>query len=241
MIQNKLFKTFKLLLGKGRAFNLTEPNISSISKAFLKPLEDLTRIFHKIAYTPFPSENTYNSSNNKQDELKQDIVNFEQQFNIESNNKTTLLERAKNIEAQFGLVGGQSFEYLQNNLINAGLDVRVVENIPVQNLLSQNIIQYGINEYNGEYSIYGKSGYLMIGNGILQIKEYNEITNVYEIVNKDPVQVDNTTESLSHLFLIEKRNGGTINITSGQLDILIDLILKIKPADQVALVNVTII
>jgi hypothetical protein len=134
---DKLFTTFKLLLGKGRAFNLQEKNIQNISKSFLKPFEDLIRIFHKIAFTPFPSENKYNNS----EELNQDIDNFEDQFGVESNSRATIKERAKNVEMQFGLVGGQSFEYLQHNLRNAGIDARVVENIPTKDLLSNNMVQ----------------------------------------------------------------------------------------------------
>jgi hypothetical protein len=263
MLPVKLFTTFKLLLGKGRAFNLQEPNVQNVSKAFLKPFEELARIFHKIAFTPFPSENTYNKDNtnptfnpqhstfnNEQSELVQDIDNFETQFGIDKNNRATIQERAKNVEAQFGLVGGQSFTYLQQNLRNAGIDVRVVENIPTKDLLSNNIVQYGLIQYNmndededhKQYAMYGKSGFLMIGNGLLQIKEYNETTETEEIVNKDPVSIDkNNVESLSHLFLIEKTGGGTINLTAGQLDILIDLVLRIKPANTVALINLSMV
>jgi hypothetical protein len=258
MISDKLFTTFKLLLGKGRAFNLQERNIQNVSKAFLKPFEELIRIFHKIAFTPFPSENIYNSNEG----LIQDINNFENQFNIETNNRATIKERAKNVEMQFGLVGGQSFEYLQHNLRNAGLDVRVVENIPPKNILSENIVQYGIIQYNADdededhrqYAMYGKSGFLLIGNGILQVKEYDETQHGKIIVNKDPVAIDinnnsrnnkNTNNTnpdiLGHLFLIEKAGGGVIDLTAGQLDILINLILKIKPADTVALINMNIV
>jgi hypothetical protein len=61
-------------------------------------------------------------------------------------------------------------------------------------------------------------------------------------VNKDPVAIDKEDiNNLNHLFLIEKTNGGTIDLTTGQLDILIDLILRIKPADMVALINLNII
>jgi hypothetical protein len=246
MIQEKLFTTFKLLLGKGRAFNLQEKNIQNVSKSFLKPFEDLVRIFHKIAFTPFPSENKYNN----QEELQQDINNFENQFNLEPNNRATINERAKNVEMQFGLVGGQSFEYLQHNLRNAGIDVRVVENIPVKDLLSNNIVQYGLIQYNAndenedrrQYAMYGKSGFLLIGNGILQVKEYDEMKQKEIIVNKDPVSLNkDNPEALNHLFLIEKAEGGIINLTAGQLDILINLILKIKPADAIALINMNII
>lgn len=180
----------------------------------------------------------------------QDINNFETQFNIEPNSRATTEERAKNVEMQFGLVGGQSFEYLQHNLNNAGIDVRVVENIPTKNILSENIVQYGLIQYNAndededhkQYAMYGKSGFLLVGNGILQVKEYDETEQKEIIVNKDPVTIDkDNPEILSHLFLIEKADGGTIDLTTGQLDILINLILKIKPADMVALINMNII
>ena len=115
MTSNKLFKSFKVLLGNGRAFNLQSPNIQNILKSILKPFEELIRIFHRIALTIFPSENNYYLNDN---EKLEDIKNLETQFNIDSNladnnnnnppNKATLEERAKNIEAQFGIVGGKA-------------------------------------------------------------------------------------------------------------------------------------
>ena len=261
MINDKLFKTFKLLLGKGRAFNLQSHNIQNISKSILKPFEELIRIFHRIALTTFPSENSYYSNNN---EKLEDIKNLEAQFNIDSNsidnnkslNIATIEERAKNIEAQFGIVGGQSWKYLQTSIQNIGIDARVVENIPARDLLSENIMQYGLKQYdakdeNGlQYAMYGKSGYLLLGNGTIQIKEIikegkkdekdEEIeTNKekYKIVNKDPITIEGNT----NLFLIENINGGPIKITAGQLNLLIDLILRIKPLEHVALLNIVLI
>ena len=49
MTSNKLFKSFKILLGNGKAFNLQSPNIQNVSKSILKPFEELIRIFHRIA------------------------------------------------------------------------------------------------------------------------------------------------------------------------------------------------
>lgn len=85
--------------------------------------------------------------------------------------------------------------------------------------------------------MYGKSGYLVIGNGTLQIKEFNEETNSYIITNKDPIIIINNL----NLFVIEDINGGPVKITSGQLNLLTDLILRIKPLQQVALLNMTLI
>lgn len=245
MITDTLFKTFKLLLGKSRAFNLIETNISNISKSFLKPFEDLIRIFRKIAFTPFVSQNTYSTEN----EQKQDVINFETQFDVNPTTNATVTERAKNIEAQFGLVGGQSWKYIQNSIKNIGIDARVIENIPIKDLISTNLIQYGNNQYNGQYAMYGKSGYLMLGNGTLQFRNKdinntsnnntnnNTNNNNSEIINKDPITINGNT----HLFLIESFNSGSIKITSSQLNILIDLLLRIKPLDQVALINVVLV
>lgn len=105
MIDKKLFNTFKILLGNGRAFNLQSQNIQNISKSILKPFEELIRIFHRISLTAFPSENNYYLNDN---EKLQDISNLENQFGIDPPNKAILEERAKNIEAQFGIVGGKA-------------------------------------------------------------------------------------------------------------------------------------
>ncbi len=246
MVDKKLFNTFKILLGNGRAFNLQSSNIQNISKSILKPFEELIRVFHRIALTAFPSENNYYSNNN---EKLEDIKNLENQFNIDSNltnsnnNKAAIEERAKNLEAQFGIVGGQSRKYLQTSIQNIGIDARVVENIPARDLLSENIMQYGLKQYdakdeNGlQYAMYGKSGYLLLGNGTIQIKEFDEESNKYKIVNKDPITIVGNT----NLFLIENINGGPIKITAGQLNLLIYLILRIKPLEQVALLNIVLI
>lgn len=239
MNNHNLFKSFKLLLGNGRAFNLQGLNIQNISKSFLKAFEDLIRVFHRIELTTFPSQNTYLTD----EEKIQDINNLENQFDINPSDKTTIEEKAKNIEAQFGIVGGQSWKYLQNSIQNIGINIRVVENIPTKDLLSENIMQYGLKQYdakdiNGtQYAMYGKSGYLVIGNGTLQIKEFNEETNSYIITNKDPITIINNL----NLFVIEDINGGPVKITSGQLNLLTDLILRIKPLQQVALLNMTLI
>jgi hypothetical protein len=82
----------------------------------------------------------------------------------------------------------------------------------------------------------------LIGNGILQVKEYDETQEKEIIINKDPVTIDKSNpDILNHIFLIEKTGGGTIDLTAGQLDILINLILKIKPADTIALVNLAMV
>ena len=71
----------------------------------------------------------------------------------------------------------------------------------------------------------------------IQIKELDEETNKYRIINKDPIEIiDN-----ANLFLIENINGGPIKITAGQLNILVDLILRIKPLEQVVLLNIILI
>lgn len=221
MINEKLFKTFKILLGNGRAFNLLNKNINNFSRSLLKPMEELIRIFYKIAFAPFPAQNHYNNASEK----LQDIINFEKQFELNTT-RATLQERAQNIEAQFGLIGGQGWEYLQKVIQNAGINARIVENIPINNLLSENIIKYGLHQYNSELAMYGKSGFITIGNGILQIEK--DIT--------DPVIITNNKS----LFLLEHKNGGTLNLTGGQYDILIDLILRIKPLQMVALLNINI-
>jgi hypothetical protein len=233
MISDILFTTFKILLGKSRAFHLNETNISNISKSFLTPFEDLIRIFRKLAFTPFVSQNTYSTEN----EQEQDIINFETQFDVNPTSTATITERAKNIEAQFSLVGGQSWNYIENSIKNIGIKARVVENIPIKDLISTNLIQYGNNQYNGQYAMYGKSGYLMLGNGSLQFRNKDISETDSEIINQDPITISGNT----HLFLIESSESGPIKMTSSQLSILIDLLLRIKPLDQVALINVVLV
>lgn len=219
---SNLFRAFKLLLGKGRAFNLCERNISNFSLSLLTPFKELQRRLQKLALTPFPSQNQYNT----EAELLEDIVNFEKQFNLTNTRRMSINERAGNIEAQFGMVGGQSYQYLETALQNAGIPARVIENIPAQDLLAKDLIEYGFSIYGEVGAMYGASGYLTIGNGNLQLST-TEIN--------DPVRLSNS--NLSSVFLITGEYNTTLQLTGGQYDLLENLIIKLKPLQLVALVK----
>jgi len=214
-----ILNTFKTLLGNGRAWHLIADNINDVTQAFLKPVNDLRVIFYRIAFAPFPTANIYNT----QEGILSDLENFESQFGINRPSKI-IVERGLNIEAQWGMVGGQGYGYIENALKSAGLPVKVIENLPAADLSVNNVIQYGNYQYGedieGDAVQYGQSGYRLIGNGLLNIAG-----EIY-----DPVELTNFKD----VFFVE----GLQKLTFSQYDMLVDTILKIKPLNTVCLAKV---
>ena len=210
-----ILQSFKVLLGKGRAWLLTAPNIQECVQAFLKPVYDLYNSGYRIAFTPFPVQNSY------ADDLADDVTLFEEQFDIEGIS-TDLNERAMRVEAEWGLVGGQGYQYIENALNAAGLNVQVIENMPFQNIANENRSEYVNVQYNEtieNYIIqYGEANYKLIGNGLLNIAGSIQ----------DPITLNNCQNT----FIVQCAN----NLTSSQYQILTDIILRTKPLPSVCLV-----
>jgi hypothetical protein len=213
---NKIFTTFKNLLGQDRAFNLNEKNISNFSKSLLLPFVDLINTFKYLPFTLIPSQNP------NINEL--DLKNIELQYNIK-NNIQNLRERANYDESLINLRCRQSYSYLQEQLEKNDIHCKVIENIP-ETIIDEDVnIDYGdTNEYGN--LIYGMVGYYILCNDIIS----------YGNQNKDPVIIN-----LNDIFLITGVDNNKFNITNSQLQILKDLVLKIKPAQKVAFINFNLI
>lgn len=211
-----ILKSFKRLLGNGRAWFLRAPNIQNTVKAFLKPIDDLYNNGFRIACTPFPTQNKYNN------DLEGDLKLFENQFGI-SNPSADLNERAAHVEAQWGMVGGQGYQYIEKALTSAGLPVKIIENLPIFDFNAASMTQFGNIEYdqtvNGTIVEYGQSGYKLIGNGMLNIAG-----STY-----DPAVLNNC----KYAFLVECLSP----LTTAQYEIMTDIILRTKPLQEVCLVK----
>lgn len=213
-----ILQSFKRLLGNGRAWLLNAPGIQETIQAFLKPVYDLWNNGYRIALTPFPTQNQYNN------DLESDLSAFEDQFGI-NNPSTVKNERAGQIEAQWGMVGGQGYQYIEKVLKSAGLPVKVIENLPVQNFNIAGRIQYGNIGYGetieGSIVQYGEmTSYKLIGNGVLNITG----------TNYDPVIINNC----KYAFIIKCISP----LTAAQYEILVNIILQIKPLQTVCLVKI---
>ena len=216
-----IFQSFKSLLGNGRAWRLVNYNIRALVQALIKPFEDIRRAGYRIVYAPFLTSNLYAT----EEEQLADVENYEKLFDIEVISDI-LKERQANAEVQWSLRGGQGFGYIEQVMARAGIQVNVVENIPVKDLTYLGTFEYGYTEYgqtvNDVKVQYGASGYKLICNGALYYG------NSYD----DPAKITRWDKVL----IITVINP----MTYGQYKIFMDLLLKVRPAEYVCLCKITL-
>ncbi len=216
-----IFQSFKRLLGNGRAWRLVNANISALVYALIKPFEDIRRSAYRIVYAPFLTSNIYAS----EDEQLADVENYEELFGIEAISNI-LKERQANAEVQWALRGGQGFGYIEQVMARAGLQVKVVENIPMKDLGYLGNFKYGYTRYgqtvNDTKVQYGASGYKLICNGALYYGQNYD----------DPVKITRWDKVL----VITVINP----MTYGQYKIFMDLLLKTRPAEYACLCKITL-
>ncbi len=216
-----IFQSFKSLLGNGRAWRLVNYNIRALVQALIKPFEDIRRAGYRIVYAPFLTSNLYAT----EEEQLADVENYEKLFDIEVISDI-LKERQANAEVQWSLRGGQGFGYIEQVMARAGIQVKVVENIPVKDLTYLGTFEYGYTEYgqtiNDVKVQYGASGYKLICNGALYYG------NSYD----DPAKITRWDKVL----IITVINP----MTYGQYKIFMDLLLKVRPAEYVCLCKITL-
>ncbi len=216
-----IFQSFKSLLGTGRAWRLINANISALVYSLIKPFEDIRCAGLRIINAPFLTSNIYASDAEK----LSDVENYEDLFNIDVISNE-LSERQANAEVQWALRGGQGFGYIERVMARAGLKVKIIENIPMQDLTYLGTYEYGQNQYgstiNDSNIQYGASGYKTICNGALY----------YDDNYKEPVQITRWDKVL--MVTVEDP------ITYGQYKLFIDLLLKVRPAEYVCLCKITL-
>lgn len=216
-----IFQSFKSLLGNGRAWRLVNYNIRALVQALIKPFEDIRRAGYRIVYAPFLTSNLYAT----EEEQLADVENYEKLFDIEVISYI-LKERQANAEVQWSLRGGQGFGYIEQVMARAGIQVKVVENIPMKDLTYLGTFEYGYTEYgqtvNDVKVQYGASGYKLICNGALYYG------NSYD----DPAKITRWDKVL----IITVINP----MTYGQYKIFMDLLLKVRPAEYVCLCKITL-
>lgn len=216
-----IFQSFKSLLGNGRAWRLVNYNIKALVQALIKPFEDIRRSAYRIVYAPFLTSNHYAT----EEEQLADVENYEKLFDIEVISDI-LKERQANAEVQWSLRGGQGFGYIEQVMARAGIQVKVVENIPMKDLTYLGTFEYGYTEYgqtvNDVKVQYGASGYKLICNGALYYG------NSYD----DPAKITRWDKVL----IITVINP----MTYGQYKIFMDLLLKVRPAEYVCLCKITL-
>ena len=216
-----IFQSFKRLLGSGRAWRLVNPHIKALTCAVIKPFKDIRRSAYRIVYAPFLTQNRYAT----EEEQLADVENYEELFGIDAISDV-LKERQANAEVQWALRGGQGYGYIEQVMARAGLDVKVVENIPKKDLTYLGTFEYGYTQYgqtvNDTKVQYGASGYKLICNGTLS----------YGTNYDDPAKITRWDKVL----IITVINP----MTYGQYKIFMDLLLKVRPAEYVCLCKITL-
>ena len=203
-MMNFLYISFKKLLGNGRAFRLIAPNIDAVVKSFLFVFENLVRIFYRIAFLPFPYQDSYATKTEKEN----DVANFEKQFNVFTS-ETDLERRSKNIEMQWALIGSQGFGSLERKLNEAGLNLKVKENLPNEDLVAKELLEYGNIGYGALRSM---------GVAIWDDDDYANFDGVNDYISfLNPVF---TTPQIEFTFSVRINansfnGGGAVNISSG--------------------------
>ena len=219
MKKSKLHTVFKLLLGNGRAWRLMSKNIEALTYALVNVFDEIKRSANRIMYAPFLGDNPYAN----EDEAAADTENYERMFGLEPVS-SSLTEREKNAASQWAMTGGQGIGYIESVLMLAGINAKIIENIPAKNLKALGAFEYGHRAYgakvNGKSIEYGASGYKVIGNGT--------INNAGVLC--DPVKITDWQK----VFIVEV----TDTLTYGQYKILTDKILQTKPGETTALVKV---
>lgn len=207
-----IFKIFKKLLGDGRAWWAFQDFTDNVLNILASPVNDLYSSFKSFLNIHKPTQdlNLYN------------IQCGEQLFGIK-NIPQNLYDRASNVERQWQLLNGaEGFGYIENQLNNAGFNVKLYENIPYQTIQNTVSIQYGNPQYygfyNGKFAQYGQNSLWIVGNA-----KIND-GGIYH----DPVNVIDG----KHCFLISV----TEPINEKNLNRLSEITAQIKPAETVALV-----
>ena len=227
-----MYKSFSSMLGDGLAWSMRAMNMQDVIKSLLSITLDIRRHFIRISRLPFPTVQgaILKDDDRTDEEWAVDIANLEKQFGITPNFAQSLTERAIIAEKHWALVGSESQASLQKILDDLGVPIFIKENIPQQSLYSTggnlyNAIQYGFKSYSRGFS-------RLLGNG--QIRTTNEFY--------DPINIPSTDDEWTNVFIVEGEAWQEeALLTQSQYDILVFILLKVKPVQTLAFMNVKVI
>lgn len=216
-MQNKVVEiSFKKLLGNGRAWRTPSNFTSEFLEILISPFAELKEKFINLKYTHFPT--FFQDENN--------IKNDEELFGIKKIDikDKTLSERAANVENHWKmLAGSSSFQEIENALIERGFKIRIEENSSNAPNLGSGFF-YGATQYGeekeGKKAQYGGHFSKVLGNGPLEISG----------MLKDPAQFLDGKNAF-YIF-------GYFDPTDDDWNLITETILKIKPAQSVAICKI---
>lgn len=186
------------------------------------------------------------------------IIQWEKTFNLSPDASRTLAQRQGDIESAWALDGAQGAGYLQAKLQSAGFDIRIVENIPVQDLSPSNGITFnatggftfgdnlGPEGFSAPMFGEGRDGYLL-GNGRLSNNSgytFDPIETPQSTSGTSAPTLSSTTlpgisfgdltfgdaiNRWGYVFTIEGQDGARANIPSQRRESFETLIVRLKP------------
>lgn len=205
-----IFKTFKKLLGNGRAWRMPIGFTSDFYDIIANSLNDVFKQIKNLKFTHFPTI-FFDEKN---------IKNDEELFN-NYNDGLSDEERAALTESNWAMLNGNlHYKELQNALKNAGFNIRIVENY-LNSTDYANNFAYGTAVFgqskNGKMTQYGGNPARLIGNGQLRIGEQAT----------DPIRL---TDGKNSFFVY-----GDFTPTETEWQTITNIILQVKPAQSVAI------
>lgn len=236
-ILRDLLTATKLMLGNGRAWIVNSFNIQEILKSFLIIPEMARDFYIYVSGTPFPVSQVGVIPDST---LEKSLKEWENQFNIIPATSATINERAIAIESAWSARGSLGRGYLEKIIRDAGIPVRIRENIPAVDYSTElnSRVQYSGVEYNeflpigGNINYGGGSAAFLLGNGSLT----SRAGSVGDIVNV-PV---NETQWQKLLIVEDEAPGDYAPLSASQYQLFLQLFLKYKPMEAVGYIRIAV-
>jgi hypothetical protein len=227
----------KSMMGDGMAWLVKADNIKNVLKSFLNIPEMARTYFIFVGTSTFPTEQY---SKIPDEQLEENLQQWEKQFGLVPAVTSTLQERAIAVEAQWSLTGSLGIKYFQKILNDSGIPVFLRENIPPVDYSNDlNSISYGSTDYKKFLSVEGYdvnyntgAGSFLLGNGFLT----TQAGDVEDIVN-----TPSTLPQWQAVILVEGAVfGSTVTLTAQQYNLFLELFLRYKRMDSIGLCRITV-
>lgn len=242
-------KAFNALLPNGRACAMQGLAIRMLRDSALSLTENAIAFLRDIGSDQFSPT------------MREDaVIQWEKQFGLMPSQGASLLERQEAVERAWNVSGAQGPGYIQQQLNNAGFDVVVTENLPIQDLLVDTMLsmsEVGISMTDFEDGIgmgEGFDGYLF-GNGVLLLDNGGYADPILKPTGAGPGVAETCTEtdtsmsevdptmgdginSWAYVFMLEGAGSTFAQVPAGRRAEFENLVLRLKPAHLGVLMKV---
>lgn len=260
---SNLLSATKGMLGDGMTWLIQAADIRGVLKSFLNIPEMARTYFIFIGGSTFPTQQIGKIPD---EQLEENLKQFEKQFGLKPAVTATLQERAIAVEAQWSITGSLGIKYLQKILNDSGVPVFLRENIPAIDYSADFAnITYGGVTYNETFEPYydnkikygsGKTyGSFRYGEAVPPYNDYmqysrngatafllgNGFLTTQEGNVSDIANIPSSLPQWQAVVLVEGEIfGSNATLTAAQYSLFLDLFLTYKRADTVGLCRITI-